>query len=66
MNHEMDSTTDGNGNMGSMTPTCSCGWSGSPEYNYQDDQYSCARRQWEHHKRDVAKQNSSPDQADQG
>ncbi|HBO5514664.1 TPA: hypothetical protein L4559_003559 [Pseudomonas aeruginosa] len=53
MEHKLDWTTNGNGNMGSITPTCACGWSGSPEYNYNDDQYTSARRQWQHHVREA-------------
>lgn len=53
MDHKPGFTTHGNGNMGSITPTCSCGWSGSPEYNYNDDQYTSAGRQWERHMRNA-------------
>jgi hypothetical protein len=60
MDHDMAWTNEGTGNMGSMTPTCSCGWRGSPQYNYNDDQYTCARRQWDHHKREAFKPKALP------
>jgi hypothetical protein len=63
--HEMSYTNAGNGNMGTMTPNCSCGWKGSPQYNYNDDQYTSARRQWEHHKREAFRPSQVSASADQ-
>ncbi len=53
MEHKLDWTETGSGNMGSITPTCACGWTGAPEYNYNDDQMTSAQRQWKHHMREV-------------
>ena len=31
-----------------------------PEYNYNDDQYTCARSQWEYHMREVSQAQIDP------
>jgi hypothetical protein len=49
--HAMSFTQEGEGNMSAIIPTCTCGWIGSPEYRYNDDQYASAQRQWELHNR---------------
>lgn len=54
MDHKLAQKAEGVGNMASITPTCSCGWVGSPEFAYNDDQLFQVRKQGERHLREVA------------
>lgn len=54
MDHKLAQKTEGTGNMAAVIPTCSCGWIGSPEYAYNDDQCFQIRKQGERHLREAA------------
>jgi len=56
MNHELSQNTGGDGMMGWIQPTCSCGWVGIKEYAYNDYQHSNVREQESRHLRSAAKQ----------
>lgn len=49
MEHKFTRKKEGEGNMASLTPTCSCGWSGCPEYAYDDNQYQALHLQEKWH-----------------
>jgi hypothetical protein len=47
--HILSEKVDGEGNMRSRTPVCTCGWQGIPAYAYNDDQSWDVRSQGERH-----------------
>ena len=49
MKHELKRERAGKAEMGSITPTCSCGWRGLTEYAYNDYCYTNVREQEDNH-----------------
>jgi hypothetical protein len=45
MKHELKREHAGKAEMGSITPTCSCGWRGRTEYAYNDYQHTNVKEQ---------------------
>jgi len=45
MKHELKRERAGKAEMGSITPTCSCGWRGRTEYAYNDYCHTNVREQ---------------------
>lgn len=45
MTHRLKRLYDGKHEGGSITPTCSCGWKGRPEYAYDDYQHTQVQEQ---------------------
>lgn len=43
--HELKREHAGKAEMGSITPTCSCGWRGRTEYAYNDYQHTNVKEQ---------------------
>jgi len=51
MTHELKREHAGKAEMGNITPTCSCGWRGQPEYAYNDYQHTNLKKQEGEHVR---------------
>lgn len=51
MDHQLKREYAGEGIQGSITPTCSCGWKGRPEYAYEDYQHANVAEQEREHLR---------------
>ena len=51
MKHELKRERAGKAEMGSITPTCSCGWRGRTEYAYNDYQHTNVKEQEGDHMR---------------
>jgi len=51
MKHILKRKYEGENEMGNITPTCSCGWIGRPEFAYNDYQYSNVNEQESEHLR---------------
>ncbi|WP_144735754.1 hypothetical protein [Extensimonas perlucida] len=66
MEHVLTKKVEGTGNMESITPTCSCGWIGHPEYAYNDDQYTNVLRQEKYHLLEAARSDYQSASADSG
>lgn len=49
MKHELKRERAGKAEMGSITPTCSCGWRGRTEYAYNDYCHTNAKEQEDDH-----------------
>lgn len=64
MEHVLTKKVEGTGNMESITPTCSCGWIGHPEYAYNDDQYTNVLRQEKYHLLEAARSDYQSASAD--
>jgi hypothetical protein len=45
MKHELKREREGKAEMGSITPTCSCGWRGHTEHAYNDYCYTNIKEQ---------------------
>jgi hypothetical protein len=53
MRHELKRESAGKAEMGSITPTCSCGWRGHTEYAYNDYQHTNVKEQENDHIRNA-------------
>ncbi|MDZ4344696.1 MAG: hypothetical protein U1E51_19920 [Candidatus Binatia bacterium] len=51
--HELKREYAGKEEMGSITPTCSCGWRGRAEFAYNDYQFSNVKDQESEHIRNA-------------
>lgn len=56
MDHVIVQVAVGVGNMGTLTPVCSCGWRGRGIEGYNDDQIFQVNRQEQKHLREMSKQ----------
>lgn len=59
--HELQRKYNGQNEMGSITPTCSCGWVGRAEYAYNDYQRSNVKEQESEHFAKVRKEAEEAD-----
>ena len=55
MKHELKREHAGKHEMGSITPTCSCGWRGRTEYAYNDYQHTNVKEQEGDHMRSAVR-----------